>query len=95
MRNVPRVWFYADSVVHVRALAEAATRLFNAQRLSVHWQVVPTHSDADNPDTTFSLEPDPASDSSLASLQGDLRVMSEELAAAFWLVCDALAAQAR
>jgi len=95
MRNVPRVWFYADSVVHVRGLAEAATRLFNAQRLSARWQVVLTHSDADNPDTTFSLEPQPASDSSLDSLQGDLRVMSDELAATFWLACDALAAQAR
>ena len=95
MRNVPRVWFYADSVVHVRGLAEAATRLFNARRLSVRWQVVLTHSDTDNPDTTFSLEPEPASDSSLDSLQSDLRVLSDELAATFWLVCDALAAQAR
>jgi hypothetical protein len=95
LSKLPRVWFYADSVVHIRALAEAINALFNARRLSAHWQVVLTYSDADNPDTTFSLEPEPASDSSLTSLQGDLRVMSDELAASFWLVCDALAAQAR
>jgi hypothetical protein len=54
-----------------------------------------TYSDADNPDTTFSLEPEPASGSSLLPLQGDLRVLSDELGSTFWLVCDALAAQAR
>ena len=61
----------------------------------MRWQIVLTHSDADNPDTTFSLEPGPASEDSLHALQGDLRVMSDELAASFWLACDALAAQAR
>ncbi len=95
MRNVPRVWFYADSVVHVRGLAEAVTRLLNARRLSARWQVVLTHSDADNPDTTFSLEPELAADNSLDLLQADLRVMADELGPTFWLVCDALAAQAR
>lgn len=93
LRNIPRVWFYADSVVHVRGLADAANRLLNARRLSARWQVVLTHSDPDNPDTTFSLEPEPAADSSLQSLQGDLRVMAEELGPVFWLVCDTLAAQ--
>src|ERR1700678_3681924 len=32
VRNIPRVWFYADSVVHVRGLADAINRLFNAGR---------------------------------------------------------------
>ena len=95
VRNIPRVWFYADSVVQVRGLADATNRLFNAGRLSRRWQIVLTHSDADNPDTTFSLEPGPAPEDSLHALQGDLRVMSDELAASFWLACDALAAQTR
>lgn len=95
LQKLPRVWFYADSVVHIRGLAIAVNRLCNAHRLSTPWQVVVTHSDADNPDTTFSLEPEPASDSSLNSLQGDLRVMADELASLFWRACDALAAQAR
>jgi hypothetical protein len=95
LRNIPRIWFYADSVVHIRGLAEAINRLFNAGRLSARWHIVLTHSDADNPDTTFSLEPEPATERSLHSLQNDLRVMSEELGTTFWRVCDALAAHAR
>ena len=95
VRNIPRVWFYADSVVHIRGLAEAINGLRNAGRLAARWQIVLTHSDADNPDTTFSLEPEPATEDSLHSLQNDLRVMSEELGATFWRVCDLLAAQAR
>lgn len=95
LRNIPRVWFYADSVVHIRGLAEAINGLRNAGRLAARWQIVLTHSDADNPDTTFSLEPEPATEGSLPSLQNDLRVMSEELGATFWRVCDLLAAQAR
>lgn len=91
--KIPRVWFYADSVVHTRSLADAVGRLFNAGRLSVRWRVTLTYSDADNPDTTFSLEPEPAPDSSLDSLQNDLRAMSDELGSMFWLMCDALAAQ--
>ncbi len=92
--KIPRIWFYADSVVHIRALADAINRLFIAHRLSAHWQVMLTHSDAANPDTTFSLEPEAAAESSLSALQGDLHVMAEELARYFWLACDALAAQA-
>ena len=59
------------------------------------WQIVLTYSDADNPDTTFSLQPDPAPETSLGSLQGDLRVLADGLGRTFWHECDALAAQAR
>jgi hypothetical protein len=95
LRTIPRVWFYADSVVHIRGLANAVGSLFNAGLLSVRWRIVVTHSDTDNPDTTFSLEPEPSTDSSLARLQGDLRVMADELAEAFRRACDALTAAAR
>jgi hypothetical protein len=93
--KIPRVWFYADSVVHIRGLANAVNRLFNTGRLSAGWRIVLTHSDADNPDTTFSLEPESSPESTLDSLQADLRVMADGLAEAFWLACDALAATAR
>jgi hypothetical protein len=92
--KIPRVWFYADSVVHLRALANAVNRLSNAGRLSTSWRIVLTHSDEDNPDTTFSLEPEPSADSSLDALQSDLRVMADELAGAFWYACDALGTRA-
>jgi hypothetical protein len=93
--KIPRVWFYSDSVVHVRALAEALDRLYAARRLAGRWQLVLTHSDAANPDTTFSLEPEPAADQSLSKLQADLRVIADELGRQFWLVCDALTPPAR
>jgi len=54
-----------------------------------------TYSDAGNPDTTFSLEPQPESPDCLGALQADLRVMAEELADAFWRACDAMAARPR
>jgi hypothetical protein len=90
--KIPRVWFYSDSVVHARALADAVERLHAARRLAARWHLVLTHSDAGNPDTTFSLEPEPAVEPPLRSLQGDLRVMADELAPQFWSACDALAA---
>ena len=88
--KLPRVWFYADSVVHIRGLSDALNRLFHAGQLSVRWHLVLTHSDPDNPDTTFSLEPETAVETSLGALQGDLRVMADDLGRAFWLACDAL-----
>jgi 3'-phosphoadenosine 5'-phosphosulfate sulfotransferase len=80
---------------NVRALADAIDRLYAARRLSARWHLVLTHSDAANPDTTFSLEPEPAADGFLSALQGDLRVLAGELARQFALACDALQAQVR
>lgn len=94
--RVPRVWFYADSVVHIRALANAIDALFSARRLSTRWEIVVTHSDPDNPDTTLSLEPDAAGKGgSLRDLQNDLRVLAEGLERNFWAACDHLGRGAR
>lgn len=78
--KIPRVWFYADSVVHLRVLANAVAGMHGARMLSTCWQVAVTHSDNDNPDTTFSLEP--AADGggkSLQELQRDARVIADNL----------------
>ncbi|MDJ0949419.1 MAG: hypothetical protein QNJ94_10900 [Alphaproteobacteria bacterium] len=78
--KVPRVWFYAESVVHVRVLAECLQDLSIAGRLNGTWQVVVTYSDSDNADTAFSLEPvvkDPIP--SLGALQRDVATIAEEL----------------
>jgi hypothetical protein len=77
LRKIPRIWFYSDSVVQVRALADAIDGLYAARQLSAHWHLVVTYSDATNPDTTFSLEPESPADSSLGALHHDLRVMAE------------------
>jgi hypothetical protein len=92
----PRVWFYAESVVHIRALAEAVDRLFATGRVSACWRVVLTHSDADNPDTTFSLEPDlDGTVYGLSVLQADARALAEGLDAHFWGACERLQKLAR
>ena len=90
--KIPRVWFYSDSVVHIRALTDAVNRLFLARRLAVRWHVTLTYSDPGNTDTTFSLEPESAG-ASLSELQGDLRALANELAQHFWSACDALTAR--
>ncbi|MCF8476557.1 MAG: hypothetical protein K9G60_05980 [Pseudolabrys sp.] len=91
--KIPRVWFYSDSVVHVRALADAVDRMHADRRLSTRWHLVLTFSDPGNPDTTFSLEPEPAANEPLHSLQADLRAMADDLAPRFWHACDALVAR--
>ena len=94
--KIPRVWFYADSVVHIRALADAVDSLFRARLLSTRWEIVLTYSDSDNPDTTFSLEPESAGKcENLCDLQNDLRVLAEGLEKHFWRACDQLEANAR
>ena len=94
--KIPRVWFYADSVIHIRALANAIDALFNSRRLSTRWKIVVTHSDSDNPDTTLSLEPETAGkDRSLRDLQKDLGALSEGLERHFWEACDQLGRDAR
>lgn len=88
--KLPRVWFYANSVVHIRALGEAIDRLYLEKRIKARWHVVLTYSDADNPDTTFSLEPEPAAGVQLSALQADARTIAENLDAHFRVACERL-----
>ncbi len=63
----------------IRALGEALDRLFIDKRVSARWRVVLTYSDADNPDTTFSLEPEQSGAQRLGQLQADARAIAEGL----------------
>ena len=67
-------------MVHLRDLADAVKELHLAETLHVPWRVVLTFSEADNPDTTFSLEPDlyhrrPP----LPALQRDINAIADHL----------------
>jgi hypothetical protein len=55
--KLPQVWFYSDSLLHVRLLAAGVSKLKRDGRLSTPWQVAVTYSDPENPETTFALEP--------------------------------------
>lgn len=94
--KLPSVWFYSDSVVHVRALANTIDAIFNNGSLASRWRIVLTHSDVDNPDTTFSLEPQfDRVDTDLGELQADLKIISTQLASEFQIACENLIQNAR
>lgn len=79
--KVPRVWFYCDSMVHLRLLTDGLGRLKHAGTIKSPWQVVVTFSDSDNPETTFSLEPalQPGETVSLRALQDDVSAIARSL----------------
>ncbi len=79
--KMPRVWFYCQSVVHVRVLAESLKQLHMDGKLNALWHVVITYSANDNSDTTFSLEPqlNGAAPAPLAKLQKDIDTIAEFL----------------
>ena len=76
----PQVWFYCNSVVHVRVLANAIEKLHLTKNLNVHWRVALSFSDDDNADSTFSLEPKLETEQPLLSaLQRDVDTIAEHL----------------
>ena len=79
--KIPRVWFYCDSVVHVRLLSDVLKDLEIGGFLNVSWQVRVTFSEDDNPATAFSLEPvmDQSCKITLQALQRDVEVIAERL----------------
>lgn len=77
--KLPRVWFYADSLVHARALSDAVKAWKLGHQLKATWQVVLVSLEADNPDCSFSLEPLMDPELTLADLHGDVGVITAAL----------------
>lgn len=78
----PSLWFYARSQAHLRLLAAGLASLRAAGRLAAEWRIFVTHSEADNPDTMFALEPllaEGDAQPSLGALQADLGQMAAAL----------------
>lgn len=77
--KIPRVWFYCSSMVHLRLVGSGAHAMFIAKKLKAPWQVVITHSDPGNIDTTFSLEPkfNPDSQVGLGDLRADVLALAK------------------
>lgn len=73
--KLPSVWFYCSGMVYLRLLADGLNHLKRVGILHAPWEVAVTYSDADNPDTTFSLQPVFAQlgTTSLTMLQEDVR----------------------
>jgi len=81
LQKPPRVWFNCSSMVHVRLLANSIASMSANKVLRHPWHLVVTFSDADNPETTFSLEPKLAEGQlpPLAELQSDVSVLVRSL----------------
>jgi hypothetical protein len=79
--KLPSVWFYCDSLVHVRLLGSGLGGLFTKGTLKTKWQVVVTFSDPDNIETAFSLEPAQPIDAGigLPELRADLGAIARAL----------------
>lgn len=78
--KLPCVWFYAQSVVHVRVLADGMTELFLIGKLNSPWEVVLTVTDSENTDTSFSLQPKlKGEDITLPALHQDLESIAVHL----------------
>lgn len=92
--KLPRVWFYADSLVHLRCLGDALEELQRGHSLSARWALLLTHSEPRNPDTTFSLEPTQLTMSAvLSDLHQDIETLSGALPGQFWKACKELRAK--
>ena len=75
----PRVWFYCESVIHLRLLADVLQSPDLKRQLAGVWQVVTLPWVDGVADTAFSLEPDTTVDD-LVALQRDTTLIAETLA---------------
>ncbi|NIA69264.1 hypothetical protein HBA54_11745 [Pelagibius litoralis] len=78
--KIPRVWFYCDGLIHVRALAGAIRQLELTHSLHASWQVVLVSLDQTDPDCCFSLEPGPVKpETALNELHADITTIATRL----------------
>jgi hypothetical protein len=80
--RIPRVWFYARSLVYPRLVDDHLHGLRIAETLAYPWRVCLTYSEDDNVDTAFSIEPDLSFKErpKLAPLRSDLGVIADSIA---------------
>lgn len=81
--RIPRVWFYCRSLTYPRLMDRYFSHLKLKKRLNYPWHLCVTHSDADNADAAFSIEPDLTyvERPTLDLLQKDIRPIADGLAA--------------
>lgn len=74
LMKAPTVWFYCEEPAHLRVLNGGLSKLW----LNAKWRVVLTHSDNDNPEPTFALEPAHHS-ADLGALQTDIGAIARAM----------------
>lgn len=77
----PAVWFFCDSVTHLRLLADAVEGLYTSRQMNHQWRIRTTYSETDTPDSVFSLEPDKydLGEAKLETLHADLEVLASNI----------------
>lgn len=80
--KLPQVWFYCDSMVHIRILADGLKSLRFEGKIRGVWEVHIEFSEPVNADTTFAIRPNLSSDGkrhTLHVLQKDVTMIAEAL----------------
>jgi hypothetical protein len=77
--RIPRVWFYVRDLSYPRLIQDYLMALAGKKKLNYSWYVCVTHSDGNNIDTAFSLEPNVTmnEDLDLNRLRSDVRIISD------------------
>lgn len=89
--KVPRVWFTCESTLHLRILADMLKSLSFRKLISTPWEVKVSHSDDDNPQSTFALQPCPEeTPRQLSDLQADARTIARLMPIQFKAAADHL-----
>ncbi len=92
LSRLPRVWFYARDLTYPRLIQSHLTQLAVKKQLHNSWHICLTHSDADNIDTAFSLEPYGAMNEvmKLDELRQDINTIAEDFVPAIKALADQL-----
>jgi hypothetical protein len=79
--KIPRVWFYSDSQVHVRLLAETVDHLYVKRLLNVRWHVGVSTAEPGSAHTMFHLEPvaGQTEETNLDSFRADVRLLADNI----------------
>lgn len=91
--RIPRVWFYARDLSYPRLIQDHVAGLAAAKKLTYQWHVCVTHSDLDNIDTAFSLEPNVVMSEALdlSLLHSDIKTIAIDFVPNIKLLADKLA----
>ena len=93
--RIPQVWFQSDSQVHVRILTDVLRALLYRKALAAPWEIAVTHSDADNPEVTYALQPQGSGDGvPLSALQADVDTLARMLYGEFMVAAKQLNSKA-
>lgn len=79
--KLPQIWFYTESSIHVRILADSLRTMAANRVTATEWEISLTRSALDDPETTYCLKPIINEGITLAMLRSDIDILSDQLEA--------------